>query len=134
MPEGPVAGGVEPGIIAALEKIGPAIVVAHSAAGTMGGRIANEKPQLFKALIGIEPQGDCNLPPEIEVKGLARVPTLSIHGINQVGRPQTGPCLETYDKIKKAAAMRPTSHCRNCRARRFMIASRKRASGATITS
>jgi hypothetical protein len=36
------------------------------------------------------------------VKGLAKVPTLSIHGINQVGRPQTGPCLETYDKIKKA--------------------------------
>jgi pimeloyl-ACP methyl ester carboxylesterase len=102
MPEGPVAGGVDAGIIAALEKIGPAIVVAHSAAGTMGGRIANEKPQLFKALIGIEPQGDCNLPPEIEVKGLAKVPTLSIHGINQVGRPQTGPCLETYDKIKRA--------------------------------
>jgi hypothetical protein len=36
MPEGPLAGGIEAGIIAALEKIGPAIVVAHSAAGTMG--------------------------------------------------------------------------------------------------
>ena len=106
MPEGPVAGGVEPGIIAALEKIGPSIVIGHSAAGTMGGRIANEKPELFKALIGIEPQGNCNLPPNIEPKGLAKVPTLSIHGINQVGRPQTGPCLDTYDKIKKAGGTR----------------------------
>ena len=102
MPEGPVAGGVEPGIIAVLEKVGPAIVIAHSAAGTMGGRIANERPELFRALIGIEPQGDCNLPPNAEIKGLARVPTLSIHGINQVGRPDTAPCLETYARIRKA--------------------------------
>jgi len=55
-----------------------------------------------RAVIGIEPQGNCNLPPNLEVKGLAKVPTFSIHGINQVGRPQTGPCLDTYDKIKKA--------------------------------
>jgi pimeloyl-ACP methyl ester carboxylesterase len=102
MPEGPVAGGIDAGIIAVLEKVGPSIVIGHSAAGTMGGRIANEKPELFKALIGVEPQGNCNLPPNIELKGLAKVPTFSIHGINQVGRPQTGPCLDTYDKIKKA--------------------------------
>ena len=101
MPEGPVAGGVDPGITAALEKIGPSIVIGHSAAGTMGGRIANNRPELFNALIGIEPQGDCNLPPNVEIKGLAKVPNLSIHGINQVGRPDTGPCLETYAKIKK---------------------------------
>jgi pimeloyl-ACP methyl ester carboxylesterase len=102
MPDGPVAGGVEPGIIAALEKVGPAIVIAHSAAGTMGGRVANERPELFRALIGIEPAGDCNLPHNVEIKGLARVPSLSIHGINQVGRPDTGPCLETYARIRKA--------------------------------
>ena len=102
MPEGPVEGGINPGIIAALQKIGPAIVTAHSAAGTMAGRIANDKPELFKAVIGIEPQGDCNLPPNVDVKGLANVPTYSIHGINQVGRPQTGPCLDTYEKINRA--------------------------------
>jgi pimeloyl-ACP methyl ester carboxylesterase len=102
MPEGPVEGGIDPGIIAALEKVGPSIVIAHSAAGTMSGRIANDKPELFKAVIGIEPQGNCNLAPNVEVKGLAKVPTFSIHGINQVGRPQTGPCLDTYDKINKA--------------------------------
>jgi pimeloyl-ACP methyl ester carboxylesterase len=102
MPEGPVAGGINPGIIAALEKIGPAIVIGHSAAGTMSGRIANDRPELFRAVIGIEPQGDCNLPPNVEIKGLGKVPTFSLHGINQVGRPDTGPCLETYAKIRKA--------------------------------
>jgi pimeloyl-ACP methyl ester carboxylesterase len=102
MPEGPVSGGVDRGIFAVLEKVGPAIVIGHSAAGTMGGRMANQRPELFKALIGIEPQGDCNLPPDAEIKGLAKVPTLSIHGINQVGRPDTGPCLETYAKIRQA--------------------------------
>jgi len=30
------------------------------------------------------------------------LPTYSIHGINQVGRPQTGPCLDTYEKINRA--------------------------------
>ncbi len=102
MPEGPVAGGADPGLIAVLEKIGPAVYIGHSQAGTTGGRIANEKPELFKAIIGIEPQGDCMLPPKAVIKGLTKVPTFSIHGINQVGRPDTGPCLETYDKIKKA--------------------------------
>jgi hypothetical protein len=71
MPEGPVEGGVEPGIIAVLEKVGPAIVIGHSAAGTMSGKLANAKPDLFKAVIGLEPQGDCNLPAKEEIKGLA---------------------------------------------------------------
>jgi len=102
MPEGPVPGGVEPGIIAVLEKVGPAIVIAHSAAGTTGGRIANERPELFRALIGVEPQGDCNLAPSIEIKGIAQVPMLSIPGINQVGRPDTAGCLDTYSRIRKA--------------------------------
>jgi pimeloyl-ACP methyl ester carboxylesterase len=101
-PEVPVEGGLEPGIIAALEKIGPAIYIGHSAGGTMGGHIANQRPELFKAVIGIEPQGDCMLPPSEPIKGLGKVPTFSIHGINQVGRPDTGPCLDTYKKIADA--------------------------------
>jgi hypothetical protein len=86
MPDGPVAGGVEPGIIAVLEKVGPAIVVVHSAAGTMGGRIANERPKLFKALIGIEPAGDCNLPSDVEIKGARQGAELE-HPRHQPGRP-----------------------------------------------
>jgi pimeloyl-ACP methyl ester carboxylesterase len=102
MPQGPVAGGFDPGIIAVMQKVGPAIFIGHSAGGTLGARIANDKPELFKAVIGIEPQGACNLPPSLAIKGLAKLPSYSIHGINQVGRPDTGPCLETYAKINKA--------------------------------
>ena len=102
VPEVPVAGGPVPGVTAALEKIGQSIVIGHSAGGTMIGGIANERPELFKAAIGIEPQGDCMLTPKDQVKGLAKVPTFSIHGINQVGRPDTGPCLDSYDRVKKA--------------------------------
>ena len=102
VPEVPVTGGPEPAVIAALGLIGPAILIGHSAAGTMAGHIANERPELFKAAIGIEPQGDCMLPPNAPLNGLTKVPTLSIHGINQVGRPDTGPCLDTYGKIVKA--------------------------------
>jgi pimeloyl-ACP methyl ester carboxylesterase len=102
VPEVPVDGGPVPGVTAALEKIGPSIVIGHSAGGTMVGKIANDKPDLFRAAIGIEPQGDCMLTPRDAVKGLASVPVLSIHGINQVGRPDTGPCLDSYDRVKKS--------------------------------
>jgi pimeloyl-ACP methyl ester carboxylesterase len=102
VPEVPVDGGPTPGVTAALEKIGPAIVIGHSAGGTLVGRIANERPELFKAAIGIEPQGTCMLTPRDPIKGLAKVPTFSIHGINQVGRPDTPPCLDSYERIKKA--------------------------------
>jgi pimeloyl-ACP methyl ester carboxylesterase len=102
MPQGPVAGGFDPGIIAVLQKVGPTIVIGHSAGGTLIAKIANDRPELFKAVIGIEPQGACMLPPTLAINGLAKVPTYSIHSINQVGRPDTGPCLDTYEKIKKA--------------------------------
>ena len=87
---------------AVLEKIGAAIYIGHSAAGTRGGRIANERPELFKAMIGIEPAGACNLPPTAPLKGMTKAPSFSIHGINQVGRPDTGPCIDTYAKINAA--------------------------------
>ena len=53
-------------------------------------------------MIGIEPQGTCNLPAAAPLKGIVKVPIFSIHGINQVGRPDTAPCLETYAKIRAA--------------------------------
>ena len=100
VPEVPVEGGPEPAVIDLLRKVGPAIYIGHSAGGTMGGALANAHPELFKAVIGIEPQGDCMSPPKAEIKGLTQVPTFSIHGVNQVGRPDTGPCLDTYAKIR----------------------------------
>jgi pimeloyl-ACP methyl ester carboxylesterase len=87
------------GVAAVLEKVGPAIYIGFSAGGSSGGRIANAFPQLFKAVIGIEPAQNCMLPSDIPVQGLTQVPTLSIHGINQVGRPNTGECVATYQAI-----------------------------------
>lgn len=102
VPEGPVQGGSDPGLLAVMRRIGAAIWLGHSQAGTTGGRLANNNPELFKAVIGIEPAGACNVPPDAQINGTAKVPIFSIHGINQVGRPDTGPCLETYAKIKAA--------------------------------
>jgi pimeloyl-ACP methyl ester carboxylesterase len=70
-----------------MKKLGPAIWLGHSLAGTTGARLSNDNPEYFRAVIGIEPQGACNMPPETPIKGMAKVPQFSIHGINQVGRP-----------------------------------------------
>jgi pimeloyl-ACP methyl ester carboxylesterase len=99
MPAVPTPLSSDSGLVAVLEKVGPAIYIGHSAGGSSGGRIANAFPHLFKAVIGVEPASDCMLLPEVPIEGLARVPMLSIHGINQVGRPQTGPCVRTYQQI-----------------------------------
>ena len=42
-------------VAALLEKIGPAIVLTHSMSGTSGWLIADARPQLVKAVVGIEP-------------------------------------------------------------------------------
>lgn len=134
MPQGPVAGGFDPGIIAVMQKVGPAIFIGHSAGGTLGARIANDRPELFKAVIGIEPQGACNLPPSLAINGLAKLPSYSIHGINQVGRPDTGPCLDTYAKINKAGGDASYLSLPKLPKTALFDKSRKPASGATITS
>jgi pimeloyl-ACP methyl ester carboxylesterase len=42
---------------ALLEKIGPAIVLAHSQAGPFGWKLADVRPRLVKALVALEPEG-----------------------------------------------------------------------------
>ena len=53
--------------VALLDKIGPAILLTHSQSGAFGWPIADQRPNLVKALIAVEPNG----PPvhEIEFKG-----------------------------------------------------------------
>lgn len=102
VPEGPVAGGPAAGVLAAMKKIGPAIYIGHSQAGAYGGALANDNPDAFRAMIGIEPAGVCALSPKAPIKGIAQVPVLTIHGINQVGRADTAPCLDAYDRIQQA--------------------------------
>lgn len=95
VPEVAVPGGSDLGLLAVMKRVGPAIWLGHSQAGTTGGRLSNNYPEVFKAVIGIEPAGACNVSPKMEINGVAKVPQFSIHGINQVGRPDTGPCLDS---------------------------------------
>lgn len=102
VPEGPVDGGPAAGVLAALKMIGPSIYIGHSQAGAYGGALANENPDAFRAMIGIEPAGVCAISTKARIEGIVRVPVLTIHGINQIGRADTPPCLETYDRIRQA--------------------------------
>ena len=40
-----------------LERIGPAVIVTHSQSGPSGWRLADERPDLVRALIALEPSG-----------------------------------------------------------------------------
>lgn len=42
---------------ALLDKIGPAILLTHSQSGTLGWKIADERPKLVKAIVAVEPNG-----------------------------------------------------------------------------
>jgi len=72
-----------------LRNIGPAIWIGWSGGGTLGGDIAQANPELLKGLIGIEPANNCLFRAEVNapLAGAVQVPALSIHGINQIGRP-----------------------------------------------
>jgi hypothetical protein len=92
-----------------LERTGRAIWLGWSGgAGFLGGRLAQARPELFKALIGVEPNSNClyaaaTNPP---LGGAVEVPALSIHGINQIGRPDgrnsRAECEAYYAKINAA--------------------------------
>jgi pimeloyl-ACP methyl ester carboxylesterase len=45
------------GVLALLDKIGPAIIMTHSQSGAFGWPIADARPDLVKAIIAVEPSG-----------------------------------------------------------------------------
>jgi pimeloyl-ACP methyl ester carboxylesterase len=45
------------GLVALLDKIGPAVLLTHSQSGAMGWPVADSRPNLVKAIIAIEPSG-----------------------------------------------------------------------------
>lgn len=63
--------------LALLDRVGPSVVVAHSQAGLFGWRAAQERPNLVRALVLVEPAavGD-----PAKVAALAGVPVLMIYG------------------------------------------------------
>lgn len=48
---------VDPALIALLDKIGPAILLTHSQAGVFGWAVSDQRPDLVKAHVAIEPNG-----------------------------------------------------------------------------
>ena len=45
------------GVVALLDKIGPAIVMTHSQSGAVGWPIADARPDLVRAILAVEPSG-----------------------------------------------------------------------------
>lgn len=48
---------VNPALIALLEKIGPSILLTHSQAGVFGWAVSDQRPDLVKAHVAVEPNG-----------------------------------------------------------------------------
>ncbi|MBP1179712.1 alpha/beta hydrolase [Methylobacterium sp. PvR107] len=48
---------VDPALIALLEKTGPAILLTHSQAGVFGWAVSDQRPDLVKAHVAVEPNG-----------------------------------------------------------------------------
>jgi pimeloyl-ACP methyl ester carboxylesterase len=65
------------GLIALLEKIGPAVVLVHSQSGSYGLAVARAKPELVRALVSVE--GDCVPMSDADAaKTFNRVPLLAV--------------------------------------------------------
>jgi pimeloyl-ACP methyl ester carboxylesterase len=72
------------GLVALLEKIGPAVVLVHSQSGAYGLAAARAKPDLVRALVSVE--GDCApMSDDDTTKIFNRVPLLSVWADHSVG-------------------------------------------------
>jgi pimeloyl-ACP methyl ester carboxylesterase len=68
-------------LVALIDKIGPSIILVHSQAGAFAWPVADARPELVKAIVGVEPNG----PP--------------VHGVELVGAPdwfKEGPVALPY--------------------------------------
>ena len=63
--------------LALLDRVGPAVVVAHSQAGLFAWRAAQERPDLVKALVLVEPAATGD---PAKVAALAPIPELILYG------------------------------------------------------
>ncbi len=77
------------GLIALINKIGPAIVMVHSQSGIYGVLTGVALPELVKGLVNIEGRTGCQLSPE-QIQILAKVPTLVVAGDHEWNGEQEG--------------------------------------------
>lgn len=72
------------GLIALLEKTGPAVVLVHSQSGAYGLAVTRARPDLVRALVNVE--GDCVPMSDDDVaKAFGRVPLLSVWADHSFG-------------------------------------------------
>ena len=45
------------GLVALLDKIGPAVIMVHSQSGVDGWQVLDQRPDLVKAVVSVEPYG-----------------------------------------------------------------------------
>lgn len=101
-----LAGGDLAALEALLERIGPAVVVPHSMGGQTAFALAERRPELFRALVVVEPVG-CPQTAD-QVAPIAGVPFLAVYGDYIESRGQTGrreACRETARLIREAGGM-----------------------------
>jgi pimeloyl-ACP methyl ester carboxylesterase len=88
------------GLVALLERIGPAVILTHSASGLDGFRVATERPDLVESIVTIEPVG-CD---PAQASDLAGIPVLSVFGDHLEVRPQMKPRLQECLDLTRSLA------------------------------
>lgn len=90
-----------------LEKVGPSVLVLHSASGTAGYKVAKENPSLIKAIVAIETT-ECPSNNKSGNSPLGNIPFLGIWGDHIYERGEEGnhparlkSCKEMVKAIKK---------------------------------
>jgi pimeloyl-ACP methyl ester carboxylesterase len=95
----------EEALIALLRRVGPAVVIGHSRAGNVMLPAAVRHPELFAALVELEPIGCRSYYGEADLPALARVPFLSVYGDYVEGTfwaPFAEECLELAQRLQGA--------------------------------
>ncbi|HEX2217249.1 MAG TPA: hypothetical protein VHG35_00485 [Gemmatimonadales bacterium] len=92
-------------LIALLERIGPAVVIGHSRAGNAMLPAAVRRPELFAALVELEPIGCRAHYQEADLPALAKIPFLSVFGDYLEGtmwQPFAEECGELAERLVTA--------------------------------
>jgi len=99
------ARGNVPALIAMLERVGPAVLVTHSASGLDGFAVATRHPELVRALVAVEPVG-CDAD---DADALRAVPVLSVFGdhleVREQMRPRMRQCQALAARISAAGGI-----------------------------
>jgi len=94
-------------LIALLERVGPSILIVHSAAGLTAVEALRARPDLVKALVMIEPVGSPTAPAEVKAL-LARTSYLAVFGDHFEVRSMQGrydACVETARLLAQAGGL-----------------------------